>query len=915
MFDIGLSVTVKGELGHIRFIGPTEFAPGIWYGVELDTPTGKNSGSVKGVRYFNCQDNHGIFVRQSLLGPHDSASPMSSTRSSSPANLNESNLHRIIQKLQSKLHVTTQEIKTHNERIGLLESEIREYQESMASLESLLEMTSVDRDFQLSVKTRLESDLELLKLQYEELKTDYQILQEEIELNNQIEKEVLAQIELDEVTEVDVKFLVARNKKLEVSLRNLESMSTTTQTKLKTEIDTLTSKIKEQELELLGFSDLKETVATSTSKLKSLQMQLDTTSEMERIIEHMNLENEKLTLKISQLESTVKELNELHELDKSLEENQRLVEEDLRKHIKSLLNQIKKDGAALKNLETTNKYMESKLSAYKHNTKEEINTPDTSFIDTSEGDYNSKLTNELDSLKLQIFHYKSLNLKNELASRISQNKMALLLEKMNLPHYFQHKETLDLIFEVKLVAENIQLLIDTVKSDPHIEHNNLLLCSLQVLVIFLQELIMNLEFTSDIRLGKALLPHIIQLSQHTESLVDTLVEVGFAGLDCKFVFEFMLTAVSLVGIFEGFNSLIIHFVHSATRTVCTASNDMVNQIRSKSDLHLLDDLSEELFAIAQQTSILELNLSQEVRLDTSLDLVLFIKSLSDMVLSVTEIMDQISNHDKHNTSLEDLQLDPLLSSVSSQVATISQLCKSSYSLVPISRKSIYDSIVEEREASTSKNEEEEDFTRQLLEKDRKLHELRLNIELLENNMKSIHRVQEEKVSNLRAEIEDTKARLTQSEERVAYLREENDDLVDKLHELLKSNQIFENGDLFDTFNDLATENAFTKNMGFVDEMVLLRKLACYNFDSQLTTSQTPSWLLQPLTIGKPNDITPASKFNLLSKDLRELALRAEPIDISKLELWKPRKSAPRFISLALHEEYLKYSLNRDSLLK
>ena len=34
------------KAGTLRFMGPTEFAAGDWAGVELDTPVGKNDGSV-----------------------------------------------------------------------------------------------------------------------------------------------------------------------------------------------------------------------------------------------------------------------------------------------------------------------------------------------------------------------------------------------------------------------------------------------------------------------------------------------------------------------------------------------------------------------------------------------------------------------------------------------------------------------------------------------------------------------------------------------------------------------------------------------------------------------------------------------------------------------------------------------------
>ncbi|KAJ1429608.1 CAP Gly-rich domain-containing protein, partial [Ochromonadaceae sp. CCMP2298] len=49
--------------GTIRFIGHTAFAAGIWIGVELSMPGGKNDGTIGDRRYFKCPRLHGIFVR------------------------------------------------------------------------------------------------------------------------------------------------------------------------------------------------------------------------------------------------------------------------------------------------------------------------------------------------------------------------------------------------------------------------------------------------------------------------------------------------------------------------------------------------------------------------------------------------------------------------------------------------------------------------------------------------------------------------------------------------------------------------------------------------------------------------------------------------------------------------------------
>ena len=43
---------MKKILNVFRFCGTTEFGMGMWAGVELDAPEGKNDGIVKGIRYF-----------------------------------------------------------------------------------------------------------------------------------------------------------------------------------------------------------------------------------------------------------------------------------------------------------------------------------------------------------------------------------------------------------------------------------------------------------------------------------------------------------------------------------------------------------------------------------------------------------------------------------------------------------------------------------------------------------------------------------------------------------------------------------------------------------------------------------------------------------------------------------------------
>lgn len=49
------------QSGILRYCGPTEFASGVWAGIELEEPAGKNDGSVSGIPYFRCSPKYGTF--------------------------------------------------------------------------------------------------------------------------------------------------------------------------------------------------------------------------------------------------------------------------------------------------------------------------------------------------------------------------------------------------------------------------------------------------------------------------------------------------------------------------------------------------------------------------------------------------------------------------------------------------------------------------------------------------------------------------------------------------------------------------------------------------------------------------------------------------------------------------------------
>ena len=50
--------------GTVEFYGGTTFSNGVWVGVRLTKPHGKNNGTVKGEQYFSCKPYFGLFVRE-----------------------------------------------------------------------------------------------------------------------------------------------------------------------------------------------------------------------------------------------------------------------------------------------------------------------------------------------------------------------------------------------------------------------------------------------------------------------------------------------------------------------------------------------------------------------------------------------------------------------------------------------------------------------------------------------------------------------------------------------------------------------------------------------------------------------------------------------------------------------------------
>ncbi len=60
---VGMRCEVRGDWrGVVQYVGSVQGKKGIWVGVELDEPLGKNDGSVGGIKYFEAKNKYGLFV-------------------------------------------------------------------------------------------------------------------------------------------------------------------------------------------------------------------------------------------------------------------------------------------------------------------------------------------------------------------------------------------------------------------------------------------------------------------------------------------------------------------------------------------------------------------------------------------------------------------------------------------------------------------------------------------------------------------------------------------------------------------------------------------------------------------------------------------------------------------------------------
>uniref|UniRef100_A0A3B4EVD7 Dynactin subunit 1 n=1 Tax=Pundamilia nyererei TaxID=303518 RepID=A0A3B4EVD7_9CICH len=377
-----VEVTGKGQRGTVAYIGATLFASGKWVGVILDEPKGKNDGTVQGKRYFTCEENHGIFVRQSQIqvvedgssatSPDTPESGIAKTlkqkgeqgqqliltflkhneeeslraqvkdleekletlkmkRTEDKAKLKELEKHKIqleqLQEWKNKMQEQQAELQKQLKEAKKEAREAQEakerYMEEMSDTADAIEMATLDKEMAEERAESLQVEVDSLKEKVEELSMDLEILRHEISEKGSD----------GAASSYQVKQLEEQNSRLKealVRMRDLSASEKQEHVKLQKQTEK-----KNVELETLRTQKekLHEEVKQAEATIDELKEQVDAALGSEEMVETLTERNLDLEEKVRELRETVTDLEAINEMNDELQENARETEMELREQL------------------------------------------------------------------------------------------------------------------------------------------------------------------------------------------------------------------------------------------------------------------------------------------------------------------------------------------------------------------------------------------------------------------------------------------------------------------------------------------------------------------------------------------------------------------------------------------------------
>ena len=296
MVAIGDRVVLKGSPGVVKYIGRTQFAPGVWCGIELDYPLGKNDGSVFGVRYFDLEKRgmYGLFAKlenvKKVIAEGD-GSPTPTTGPPVATTTEVAKLRQMVRSLRiqlSEANKRNEALKMEGQRLGASTQELEGLQETVEKLT----MNEVELSTQ---NQKLAEQIHLLELKNKEMQEVVGPLREEVDLRRAAERQVL---ESDEgvASSQDKRTLLLKEivKKLEFSLNeSLKQCEELLEKNSKLVADNLSASQK--------VDAITHELDLSKETIRTLMAQIEAQSDSEGVVARLTESNESLLGQLAQL--------------------------------------------------------------------------------------------------------------------------------------------------------------------------------------------------------------------------------------------------------------------------------------------------------------------------------------------------------------------------------------------------------------------------------------------------------------------------------------------------------------------------------------------------------------------------------------------------------------------------------------
>ncbi|KAF2847726.1 hypothetical protein T440DRAFT_186579 [Plenodomus tracheiphilus IPT5] len=396
-FKIGQTVeTSAGQRGLVRYVGPLHFAEGIYIGIELSTPDGKNNGSVRGQEYFSCANDHGLFIkstaplrvvaaarpaparatrtrpasvvapprastitRRASLATSTGSSARAPARTSSSTVSNAETLQTRIRHLerqrtedQESLRelVTTKEERDRYQKLlekvqtkcQVQHNELQELKDSLRAAQHEQEtLTRTCQDHEINLEDAvIEKEMAQLRAENaeteaESLRSQLQERDEEVEVLREEAELYTAEMSEEEKQEVGYYRLQHENDRMREALLSLKEITEAKEQDLQTRINSLETDLTDLDNYVRENASLQQRITDADAIINDLRQRLEAANEWEDVLEEISTQNLQLQDRIGEQNLHIEDLENLRELNDELEAQHIEQQEEMRAELET----------------------------------------------------------------------------------------------------------------------------------------------------------------------------------------------------------------------------------------------------------------------------------------------------------------------------------------------------------------------------------------------------------------------------------------------------------------------------------------------------------------------------------------------------------------------------------------------------